>query len=283
MSVSPFRGQRRQAAGRPSSNSRSSVTAPAAPVGTVTESDPYRTAQRKATSTSAPARSAHTNAAHSRSPAPVVSTAFISKPGARTSSPFANAIAPSAPSVTTAISASAPSCSAASSGVDAPVISSDSRRLTNSDAGAVEVARRVAGEGAGVVVAAGRVAARARRHEVELVERGDDAARLEGGHGRSARGRARLVGDHRALAAPRHHDRGRRARAAGADRELDALALERLADEAALEVLAERHRERRAEPEPGGADRVDGAAAGRAQEVAGEALLPRARAPTRGR
>ena len=32
----------------PSSNSRSSVTAPAAPVGTVTESDPYRTAHRKA-------------------------------------------------------------------------------------------------------------------------------------------------------------------------------------------------------------------------------------------
>ena len=46
-----------------------------------------------------------------------------------------------------------------------------------------------------------------------------------------------------------------------------------VADEAAVEVVAERDGERGAQPEPGDADRVDGAAAGRAQEVAREALL----------
>jgi len=116
----------------PSSNNRSSVTAPAAPVGTVTDSDPYRTAHRSASSTSAPARSAHTNAAHSRSPAPVVSTAFMGKPGACTSVPPTDAIAPSGPSVTITISTSSPSCVAASSVEPAPVSISASRRLTNS-------------------------------------------------------------------------------------------------------------------------------------------------------
>ena len=90
-------------------------------------------------------------------------------------------MAPSGPSVTTTISTSAPSRSAAFSG---GLLAGDQERLAAVDeqrAGAVEVARRVGGEGARVVVAAGRVAARAGRHEVELVERDDDRARVEAG------------------------------------------------------------------------------------------------------
>ena len=53
------------------------------------------------------------------------------------------------------------------------------------------------------------------------------------------------------------------------------IGLERLADEAPVEVLAERDRQRGLKTQPRGPDRVDGAAAGRADEVAGEALLAR--------
>ena len=179
-----------------------------------------------------------------------MSTAFISKPGARTISPSDErhrALGAERDDDDLDLGAEP------LGGRLRRVLAGDHQRLAAVDeqrAGVVEVARRVAGERARVVVAAGRVAAHPGRHDVELVERDDDRARRERGDLRGARADARLVGDHGALAAPRHDHGGRRPHP-GVGRELDPLALERRADEAAVEVVAQRHGERRAEAEPG--------------------------------
>ena len=135
--------------------------------------------------------------------------------------------------------------------------------------------RQPPGERPRVVVAAGQERAHVAGHDVDLLERGRDGARrqrLEVGRAGADTG---IDGHHRSLARDRHHHRGGRARCRAARRGSRPRRRARGARTGPARSSPSGATSAVFEPEPAGADRRDGAAAGRAQHVAGEALLPR--------
>ena len=176
--------------------------------------------------------------------------------------------------MTTTVSASSASAAAASSTV---AERRQRERLALADEERVDVlerSRRPAGVGPAVVVAAGDVAERAFGDDEQLVEaRSDGTRRLRGDVGQLG-ARARIDRDHRPVAAERQHDGRRRPRRRPGCDPLDALVGKRPAHEIAGDVLAERRCDGRVDPEPRGGDRGDGAAAGGADHVGRELLLP---------
>jgi len=144
-------------------------------------------------------------------------------------------------------------------------------RVEDERPGVLELGRR-GRPCARVGVADRRVERRPRRSEREPRQRQHGRRRRDR---RELRGRhllARVERGHRALALGREHC-GHRAARDGAPRPADALLGQRGAQEVALGVAADRRDQRRAEPEPGGADRRDRPAAGRAEQVVRVPLL----------
>ncbi len=142
--------------------------------------------------------------------------------------------------------------------------------------GVAKRCRGPAGVRSGVVSSTGHVGVRTIGHRVELVDaRGDRSWRLRGDV-RQLRSRPRIDGDHRAVAAEREHDRGRRPWSGSRGDPGDALLLERGSHEVAGDVVAERRGDRGRDPEARRTHRGDGATPGERSRSAANRSSPSA-------